>query len=230
MADRERTAELVLRSRRGNRAAFAELVRRYENAAYATALTYTHHVEDAQDIVQDAFVIAYCKLAQLREPEHFGTWLGTIVRCQALEWLRREQADRFAHEASETVVGDLADLAWVCGRTSTSSGVVRPIFSDVKGSVCLLDTPLGEASGVHGRFLQSYYQLGGTETSEEVTRIRKVGTTSSSVRNVTGDVMLDLGRVQHRGKRPAREDQHPQPVRGNALPPEPARAGQLLPS
>jgi len=78
MADRERTAELVLRSRRGDRAAFTELVRRYENAAYATALTYTHHVEDAQDIVQDAFVIAYCKLAQLREPEHFGTWLGTI--------------------------------------------------------------------------------------------------------------------------------------------------------
>jgi RNA polymerase sigma factor (sigma-70 family) len=128
MADRERTAELVLRSRRSDRAAFTELVRRYENAAYATALTYTHHVEDAQDIVQDAFVIAYCKLAQLREPEHFGTWLGTIVRRQALEWLRREQADRFAHEASETVVGDLADLAWVCGRTSTSSGVVRPIF------------------------------------------------------------------------------------------------------
>ena len=102
-AHKRRDGDLVRRSRRGDRAAFAELVRTYENAAYATALTYVRSREDAQDIVQEAFVTAYCKLVQLREPENFGSWLWTIVRRHALEWLRRARTLQFAADTTETM-------------------------------------------------------------------------------------------------------------------------------
>lgn len=84
-------AVLVQRSHAGDTAAFTQLVRRYENAAYATALNLVRSPEDARDIVQDAFVAAYCKLVQLREPERFGGWLRTIVRTRSLEWIRRRR-------------------------------------------------------------------------------------------------------------------------------------------
>ena len=86
----QKDATLVRQSRAGDRAAFTELVRKYENAAYATALNYVREVEDAKDIVQEAFIAAYCKLAQLREPERFGGWLRTIVQTRSMEWMRRQ--------------------------------------------------------------------------------------------------------------------------------------------
>ena len=71
--------------------AFEPLVRRYQNAAYAVALNYMRDPLDAQDVVQDAFVAAYCKLAQLRDPAVFGGWLRQIVVTRCTEWLRRKK-------------------------------------------------------------------------------------------------------------------------------------------
>ena len=72
----------------GNAQAFEPLVRRYQNAAFATALRYVRSRVDAQDIVQDAFVAAYCRLGQLRDREHFGRWLMHIVANRCKDWLR----------------------------------------------------------------------------------------------------------------------------------------------
>ena len=72
----------------GNAQAFEPLVRHYQNAAFATALRYVRSRVDAQDIVQDAFVAAYCRLGQLRDREHFGRWLMHIVANRCKDWLR----------------------------------------------------------------------------------------------------------------------------------------------
>ena len=72
----------------GNAQAFEPLVRRYQNAAFATALRYVRSRVDAQDIVQDAFIAAYCRLGQLRDRGHFGRWLMHIVTNRCKDWLR----------------------------------------------------------------------------------------------------------------------------------------------
>ena len=72
----------------GNAQAFEPLVRHYQNAAFATALRYVRSRVDAQDIVQDAFVTAYCRLGQLRDRERFGGWLMHIVANRCKSWLR----------------------------------------------------------------------------------------------------------------------------------------------
>ena len=72
----------------GNAQAFEPLVRHYQNAAFATALGYVRSRADAQDIVQDAFIAAYCRLGQLRERKHFGRWLMRIVANRCKDWLR----------------------------------------------------------------------------------------------------------------------------------------------
>jgi RNA polymerase sigma-70 factor (ECF subfamily) len=91
-ADTADEADLVRRSRGGDREAFAELVRRYQHAAWAAARGRVADPAEAMDIVQDAFVAAYCRLGQLRDARRFGPWLRRIVQNRAAEWARRHAA------------------------------------------------------------------------------------------------------------------------------------------
>lgn len=95
-------AYLVEQCRQGCGEAFTPLVTRYQNAAYATALGYLRDAQDAQDAVQDAFVAAYCKLGQLRDPARFGGWLRQIVDNRCREFLRqRRKVQMQSLEAAE---------------------------------------------------------------------------------------------------------------------------------
>jgi RNA polymerase sigma-70 factor (ECF subfamily) len=76
--------ELVLAARRGELGAFDELVRRYQRKATAVAFRLLNNRDDAMEVVQDAFLNAYDRLASLDEPDRFGPWLLRIVGNLAL--------------------------------------------------------------------------------------------------------------------------------------------------
>jgi RNA polymerase sigma factor (sigma-70 family) len=82
-------AELVLAVLDGDKQSFAVLVKRYERPVRAVALDVLGDYHLAADISQEAFVSAYEKLAGLRKPQAFGSWLMTITRRHALDSLRR---------------------------------------------------------------------------------------------------------------------------------------------
>jgi RNA polymerase sigma-70 factor, ECF subfamily len=79
-------------------AAFAELVRRFEEAAFAWALQRTHDPEEARDVCQEAFLAAWVKLRQLREPAAFAGWLRRIIARLAV----RQQSCRAATPLAAT--------------------------------------------------------------------------------------------------------------------------------
>jgi RNA polymerase sigma-70 factor, ECF subfamily len=79
----ETDAALVARALAGAADGFETLVRRHFRAAYAVALALTREPADADDVCQDAFVRAYERLADCREPEKFAAWLAQIVRNRA---------------------------------------------------------------------------------------------------------------------------------------------------
>ena len=92
-------------ARAGDAEAFGVLVRRYQNAAYANALSHIRGMADAEDVVQEAFVVAWCKLGQLRDAGGFGSWFRRIVTSESLQWLRRQrpEATRRADVAVESL-------------------------------------------------------------------------------------------------------------------------------
>lgn len=81
---------LVRRIRAGDEGAYGELVGRYMKAAYAVALSVTGRHEDAEDAVQEAFMVALQRLEECRNPERFAGWLLTIVRNRSRNLVRRE--------------------------------------------------------------------------------------------------------------------------------------------
>jgi RNA polymerase sigma factor (sigma-70 family) len=81
---------LVNQARGGDVQAFVELTRRFQHAAYGSALTLVRDFQVAEDVVQEAFVAAWEGLPSLVEPAAFPAWLRGIVRHQAFRVLRRQ--------------------------------------------------------------------------------------------------------------------------------------------
>lgn len=71
-------AELVEASLRGSDPAFAELVRRYQDLLFRHAERMTGRPDDAEDVVQAAFIKAHRSLRSCRDPERVGAWLFRI--------------------------------------------------------------------------------------------------------------------------------------------------------
>jgi RNA polymerase sigma-70 factor, ECF subfamily len=87
-------AVLVNAARKGDMAAFEELVRRYDRNVFRIAQHITQNREDAEDVVQDAFLKAYQNLGQFQGQSKFYTWLVRIAVNEALMRLRRRRPER----------------------------------------------------------------------------------------------------------------------------------------
>jgi RNA polymerase sigma-70 factor (ECF subfamily) len=85
---------LVEAARAGDIKAFEALVRRYDRNVFRIAQHITQNREDAEDVVQDAFLKAYQNLGQFQGQSKFYTWLVRIAVNEALMRLRRRRPER----------------------------------------------------------------------------------------------------------------------------------------
>jgi RNA polymerase sigma-70 factor (ECF subfamily) len=87
-------AAVVAQARLGDAKAFSELLRRYEGKIFRLALHITQNREDAEDVLQEAFLKAYEHLDQFQGQSKFYTWIVRIAVNQALMKLRKRKSDR----------------------------------------------------------------------------------------------------------------------------------------
>ena len=92
------TVWLVQQAQAGDRAAYGELVRRFEPTVYALALVRLRNVAEAQELTLEVFVHGMTKLEQLREPSAFPGWLRQITVRMALNRLTRRGPFRSADD------------------------------------------------------------------------------------------------------------------------------------
>jgi RNA polymerase sigma factor (sigma-70 family) len=84
---------LVGRAREGDLEAFAEVTRRFQQMAFGYALALLRDLQQAEDVVQEAFVAAWFGLRTLSDPAAFPGWFRSIVRHQAHRLLRQRHWD-----------------------------------------------------------------------------------------------------------------------------------------
>ncbi len=87
--DSRRDEELVVAAQQGDDAAFAELVRRYENRVYTLALRMVRDPVEAEDILQETFIGVLRGMKSFRAESTFATWLYRIAYNATLMKLRR---------------------------------------------------------------------------------------------------------------------------------------------
>ena len=85
---------LVRAARRGDMAAFEELVARHRDRIYARAYSMMRNEQEAVDLSQEAWVKGWQRLRQFQGESSFGTWMTRIVINLCLDQLRRQKRQR----------------------------------------------------------------------------------------------------------------------------------------
>jgi DNA-directed RNA polymerase specialized sigma24 family protein len=75
--------QLIGRAKQGDLDAFAEVTRRFQHMAFGYALSIVRDLQQAEDVVQEAFVATWFGLITLADPAAFPGWFRGIVRHQA---------------------------------------------------------------------------------------------------------------------------------------------------
>src|SRR5215813_9420395 len=94
-------AELVRAARRGDKQAFVEIVARHQAMVCGIALGILGDFAASEDAGQEAFLTAWRKIHELREPERLRGWLAQVARNAALGHLRRKRGHAVLDEGLE---------------------------------------------------------------------------------------------------------------------------------
>ena len=114
---------LIREAQRGNRAAFEELVRQYDQAVLRLALNLMRSEQDAQDIYQEAFLKAYRNVGSFRFECSFYTWIYRIVVNLCLDQLRKKNVRK---ESSNVGVDSGGEEYSVLDRVSDDRSGANP--------------------------------------------------------------------------------------------------------
>ncbi len=104
---RDNEAGLVAAAKAGNVGAFEELVSRYERKVFRLAQNITQNREDAEDVMQDAFLKSFEHLDNFQGNSRFYTWLVRITVNEALMKLRKRRPNQVSLDDPVETADDL---------------------------------------------------------------------------------------------------------------------------
>ena len=91
----ESDSDLLDRCRRGDEAAWRDLVGQHTRKVFGLAYRFSGRVDEAEDLTQEIFVKVYQSLDRYRESDGaFVGWLMTVARHQAIDHYRRKRTER----------------------------------------------------------------------------------------------------------------------------------------
>jgi RNA polymerase sigma-70 factor (ECF subfamily) len=140
---------LVEAAQAGDRAAFGELVTRFEPMVYAIAVRRLGNHSEAQELCQEVLVKAMQKIEQLKAPAAFGGWLRSITVRMAIN----RQVRRAPTIATEP---HTLDATWVQSATPLDTVLANERATQVRGGLArlgALDRDTLEAFYVRGESL-----------------------------------------------------------------------------
>ena len=160
---------LMVRYQRGDREAFAELVRRYHVPIYNFVIRQVRHADPARDLTQDVFLRVVQSAAEFKHEARFSTWLFTIARNLSTDHLRKlahrrhASLDQPASDSGSRVLGDSvadghprASVERMAGSAEVIGSIVRAVeaLPDEQREVFLLreigNLPFREIAAITG--------------------------------------------------------------------------------
>lgn len=91
MFDRHQDLKTIRRCKRGEEAAFAEILARYRGPIYNLCYRMSRNPEDARDLAQEVFIKVFRLLDRFDEEYAFSSWLFRIASNHCIDHLRRNR-------------------------------------------------------------------------------------------------------------------------------------------
>jgi RNA polymerase sigma-70 factor (ECF subfamily) len=104
MPEQQSDAMLAERAQAGDRSAYGDLVKRHMRSVFAIAYRMVRNQQDAEDIVQDAFIAALAAIQSFDITRPFAPWIARIVARKALNALEKQRVRQ-----SDALSADLSD-------------------------------------------------------------------------------------------------------------------------
>ena len=86
--------ELIQRCRQGDQEAHFKLYQLYKKSMYNVGYRIVNNEDEAEDVLQEAFISAFRNLSYYRGDATFGAWLKRIVVNKAINYLKKRQLER----------------------------------------------------------------------------------------------------------------------------------------
>ncbi len=128
---------LVDRARKGDRAAFQELFKKYHRRAYAVAIGVVKRPADAMDVVQDAFIKVHKHIANFQGTSSFYTWLYRIVMNLSIDHVRKKRkiTEFDEHVKKDDAAGDGALLPHMPDENPSKTVVRRELSEKIRAAL-----------------------------------------------------------------------------------------------
>ena len=88
--------QLVARSCKGDKKAYAQLVKLHAGRVFAVCLGMLGNEADAEDISQDTLIKGFTQVGRLRKPDQFASWIARVAQNHCVDFIRRKQRGREA--------------------------------------------------------------------------------------------------------------------------------------
>jgi RNA polymerase sigma factor (sigma-70 family) len=90
--------ELIQRCRQGDRQAYYKVYKLYSRSMYNVGYRIVNDSQEAEDVLQEAFISAFKNLHHYRADSTFGAWLKRIVVNKAINHVKRKRMERFPED------------------------------------------------------------------------------------------------------------------------------------
>ena len=208
---KNRDVALVRRTLDGDDTAFTELVRKYQKPIHALAWRKIGDFHIAEEIVQDTFLKAYQKLATLKKPQRFASWLYVITTNLCSTWLRRKrlwtqplEEGSFVQEKA-TYSGHIVEENERVAR-ETQREVVKKLLAKLQESERTVITlhyfgemssaEIGEFLGVSANTIRSRLHRAQQRLKKEEPMIREALNSFQLSANLTENIMREIARIK----------------------------------
>jgi len=175
----------------GKKEAFALLYEEFKQPAYFRAVNIVGEIAEAEDIVQEAFITAFQRIGDLRNPETFPSWLNKITVSKCADYLRKQQRlAAAAEELGDTITGEFeqeTDESLIPDTAAANAETARIIYEIIQ------QLPLPQRACIYFFY---YERLTISEITEEL-----------SVNENTVKSRLALAREKIRAELERREDE-----------------------
>ncbi|MFS4456267.1 RNA polymerase sigma factor [Maribacter sp. 2304DJ31-5] len=102
--------DVVERCKANDRRAQLKLYRQYCDGMYTVAMRFVENADDAEDVLQEAFIKAFQKIHQFKGDVTFGAWLKRIVINKSIDHLKTKKGHLITLE--ENYIVPVADDDW----------------------------------------------------------------------------------------------------------------------
>lgn len=125
---------LLLQFRAGDRTAYRELVRRYQQKVYGIAYGMLHNADDAMDVTQEAFIKVHRHADTFKGSSSFYTWIYRITINACIDHLRRNKRAA-AVEFDETIGMDEDEAVDIMPSTSDQNPLRNLERKELRGQI-----------------------------------------------------------------------------------------------